>query len=178
MHIRLWNVALNLKQVSTGKEKYPTRAFNVVVNHRKLVLAAQKGAYGSTNDKTLVRFDRGALALQAGTYDDIETNLKNKKGLDVKMKGCFFIVDNGYLPWPTLIEPSKTSRSDGESSWSKLIESLRKDVECFFGILKEILFILKFGCRIQKFNMLIILFFCLICRCTRLCRFHFYIFIF
>jgi hypothetical protein len=60
VHIRLWNVASNLKQVSTGKDKYPTRAFNVVANHRWVVLAAQKGAFGSTNDKTLVRFDRGA----------------------------------------------------------------------------------------------------------------------
>jgi hypothetical protein len=51
-----------------------------------------------------------------------------------------------------MMEPSKLPKTREESVWSKLIESLRKDVECFFGILKNRFFILKYGIRIQDLN--------------------------
>jgi len=40
VHIRLWNVAANLKQLSTGKEKFPSRAYEVMVNHRGIFISA------------------------------------------------------------------------------------------------------------------------------------------
>jgi len=39
VHVRQWAIAAGLKQVATGKEKVPTRAYEVSVNRRKLVRA-------------------------------------------------------------------------------------------------------------------------------------------
>ena len=51
VHVRQWSIAANLKQTATGKEKYPSRAYEVIVNHRKLIIAVSPGFYGSWNDK-------------------------------------------------------------------------------------------------------------------------------
>ena len=40
------------------------------------------------------------------------------------------------IQWETLIERSKYPLSEGDLLFSKRLESVRKDVECFFGILK------------------------------------------
>lgn len=45
--------------------------------------------------------------------------------------------------WVTLIAPSKYPSSVDESDFSSMLESVRKDVECFFGILKGRFRILK-----------------------------------
>jgi hypothetical protein len=46
-------------------------------------------------------------------------------------------VDNGYFESATLMCPSKHPDSVALREWSKSIESLRKVVECTFGILKQ-----------------------------------------
>ncbi len=53
-------------------------------------------------------------------------------------KGLYLICDNGYLQWPTLICPFMQSQNSGrlEDYYSANLESMRKDVECVFGILK------------------------------------------
>ena len=43
VHIRLWEVSANLKQLSTGKEKFPSRAFELACNNRRFLLSATKG---------------------------------------------------------------------------------------------------------------------------------------
>jgi hypothetical protein len=51
-------------------------------------------------------------------------------------KGVYAIVDRGYLQWSCTV-PSFTVSSDmDEIHWSKWLESMRKDVDCTFGILK------------------------------------------
>jgi hypothetical protein len=51
-------------------------------------------------------------------------------------RGGWLLVDNGYLAWSTLVPAIKTSNSRAEIWFSSWLESLRKDVECTFGILK------------------------------------------
>ena len=52
--------------------------------------------------------------------------------------GMYLICDNGYLRWPTTICPfTRTSNSSPEGYFSTNIESVRKDVECTFGIIKK-----------------------------------------
>merc|ERR1712176_782327 len=60
-------------------------------------------------------------------------------------RGGWVLVDNGYLPWPSLVPPSKMSLSYSEMRFSRWVESLRKDVECTFGIMKGRFRILKTG---------------------------------
>jgi hypothetical protein len=38
MHIRLWGVSANLKQVCTGKEKFPSRAYELICNQLSISL--------------------------------------------------------------------------------------------------------------------------------------------
>ena len=53
-------------------------------------------------------------------------------------RGVYLICDNGYLLWPTSICPyTKANNATLESFYSKFFESVRKDVECTFGILKN-----------------------------------------
>ncbi|CAN0462809.1 unnamed protein product, partial [Ectocarpus sp. 12 AP-2014] len=61
--------------------------------------------------------------------------------------------------WGVLIPPAKYPQTDMESKWSKALESVRKDVECFFGILKGRFRILKLGILFQDKNVIDNLFF-------------------
>ena len=47
------------------------------------------------------------------------------------------------LQWEVLMPPTKYPGNGEETRWSKTLESVRKDVECFFGILKGRFRILK-----------------------------------
>jgi hypothetical protein len=98
----------------TGKEHYPSRAFEVMVNHRRKVLHCTLGFHGSVNDKTIIRFDKAALSIKSGAYSSLCTEVFTKTGERTKMYGCFHINDNGYHKWGTSMEPSKSSASEDE----------------------------------------------------------------
>ena len=86
---------------------------------------------------TIVRFDGFVTDMQNGAYlNDHQFTLKDSEGKDENYTGVWILVDGGYLNWPTLICPFKHSQSKKEQRWSKWAESMRKDVECTFGILK------------------------------------------
>jgi hypothetical protein len=67
--------------------------------------------------------------------------------VDVQYGGPWIIVDNGYFNWSTTISPLKTTADLKEIRWSYWLESMRKDVECTFGIMKGRWHILKTGIR-------------------------------
>ncbi len=80
-------------------------------------------------------------------FGDIKFNLLEKRReeiMSMRYKGCWTIV-NGYLHWPTTIPPMKLQTTYAEMWFSKWLESMRKDVECTFGILKWRFRILKMG---------------------------------
>ena len=52
------------------------------------------------------------------------------------LKGLYVACDNGYPKWPCMQCPLKHSSEAYESRWSKWLETVRKDIECTFGILK------------------------------------------
>jgi hypothetical protein len=64
VHIRLWSVSHNLKQVSTGKEKFPSRAFELSCNKRGIILSSSPGFYGSVSDKSIVKFDSAMISIR------------------------------------------------------------------------------------------------------------------
>ena len=53
-----------------------------------------------------------------------------------KYKGVYVVVDNGYLDWSCTVPPFFVTNNIGKIRWSRWVESMRKDVECTFGILK------------------------------------------
>lgn len=54
------------------------------------------------------------------------------------------------VQWKILIEPSKQPITEADIQFSKSLESVRKDVECFFGILKTRFRILKLSLAYQS----------------------------
>ena len=152
VHVRLWNCSANLKQISTGKEKFPSRAYEVMVNHRGVCMSATKGFYGSVSDRSIVRFDGAVMSVKNGIYKEYKFKAYKLDGSVIDLFGAYIICDNGYHKWACLMEPSKNSSTQEEFQWSEMVESMRKDIECFFGILKQIFSVLKYGCRLQNLD--------------------------
>ncbi|CAN0185409.1 unnamed protein product [Pylaiella littoralis] len=135
----------------TGKEGFATIAFQAIVDHTGRLLAATKGFGGSMNDKTIITYDAAITKIREDpVYKEKEYTLFDKHGEPFQRKGNYSIVDNGYNKWEILIPPSKFAGTDIEIRWSKALESVRKDVECFFGILKGRFRILKLGILFQS----------------------------
>lgn len=52
------------------------------------------------------------------------------------VRGPYLIIDNGYAKWRIMQCPIKFCINDRELRWTSRLESVRKDVEYFFGRLK------------------------------------------
>jgi hypothetical protein len=155
-HIVLEKVSFKIRQSHLGfKHTCTARTYNIVVNHRRRILGTTDGHPARWNDKSIVRFDKIAMGLRNGTLlsDDFEFDLydydTNGNIIKVKYKGPWLIVDNGYHNWSTTIPPFKSTISVKEMRFSNWLESIRKDVECTFGILKGRWRILKSGIRLN-----------------------------
>ena len=137
---------------SGGKDSHTTRVFNIVVNHRRKILNTTPGFPGRWNDKTIVLFDGMLRSMNEGKiYQNIEYDLWTN-GKYQKFRGAYVMVDNGYLNWSCTVPPIKESTNMDEIRWSRWLESMRKDVECTFGILKGRWRVLKTGIRLHSFE--------------------------
>ena len=131
-----------LRQLHLGyKLCHTTRKYNITVNHRRRILSSTSGHPARFNNKTLVLYDDFINALHFGKYDNTHrfTLLSYDNDgniIHVKYRGCYVIVDNGYLSWSVMVLPIRDTNKRSEIHFSEWLESLRKDVECTFGILK------------------------------------------
>ncbi len=136
-----------------GKLSQTARAYQITVNHRRRILSSTIGLPGKWNDKTVIRFDTFLTSIHRGElYGNILYELFSKGGRKVIVQGLWILVDGGYLRWSSTIPPFKHYANAGEERWSKWAESMRKDVECTFGILKGRFRILKTGIRLKGFE--------------------------
>lgn len=144
---------------SSFKETKPARTYNATCNHRRRILSTTLGHPGRWNDKTLVLFDPLARML---SYDDQDGGLFGNNQFELyelgddgvtvfkrSYRGSWILCDNGYLRRASMIPPSKTYSTIAEKNFSKWLESMRKDIECTFGILKGRWRILKCGTEIH-----------------------------
>ena len=135
------------------KQNLPARTYNMVTDHRRGIMSSTTGHPSRYNDKTLVLFDNLLTSVHAGeVLDDLQFTLLARNGdeiQEVKYSGAWFITDNGYLNWPITIPPFKDPKTYAQRRWSRWIESMRKDVECTFGILKGRFVILQNGIRLH-----------------------------
>ena len=53
-----------------------------------------------------------------------------------KAKGVYVIVDGGYHRWKATMSASKLITDENFAAWRRRMESVRKDIEDVFGILK------------------------------------------
>ncbi|KAL3762008.1 hypothetical protein ACHAWU_002104 [Discostella pseudostelligera] len=154
-HITTEKCQYKLKNNHTGhNKKETTRTFNLTANHRRRILHSTRGGPGRWNDQTMVTYDRFITGLHEGTgLADISFQLfeynDNGDTTPVKYSGGYVIVDNGYHDWSVTVPPISRTNVIREIRWSKWVESMRKDVECTFGILKGRWRILKCGVRVH-----------------------------
>ena len=154
-HIVMEVCPYRLHQLHLGyKLCHTARTYNITVNHRRRILNSTKGHPARFNDKTLVLYDDLINALHDGKYDnshkftllsyDNDGNIIN-----VKYRGCYVIVDNGYLSWSVTVPPLKETNKRSEIRFSEWLESLRKDVECTFEIFESRWRVLRYGIRMH-----------------------------
>ena len=150
------NIALSrcphsLKNIHTGKDGYPTLGFNCTVNHHRRFLHVSRSCPGSWNDKCKVRFDQFCCNVrEQELYKQIPFQVRTSTGEWVTRRGVYLIVDGGYHRWRILQCPLKQSSDKKECLHSRWLESVRKDVECAFGVLKVMFRCLKLPSRFQN----------------------------
>jgi Plant transposon protein len=105
-------------------------------------------------DQSIVKFDGAMTAMRDGCYKDFRYSVYDKDGKRTVVSGAYALSDNGYHPWPSLMYPSKDAQSVADRDWSEMLESLRKDIECLFGQLKQEFAILKYGSRFNSLELM------------------------
>ena len=139
VHIR-WDLcpALLFNTFKNGKNSYASIAYEMTVDHSKRIQASTIGHYGTTSDKSIVKFDGFVNEVR---YGELFTQAEFKVQVDEnkweKEKGTYLLVDGGYHKWRIMQCPMKHTNEEDQSRWSEFAESVRKDVECAFGILKK-----------------------------------------
>ena len=158
-HLPMLNCAAWAQVVHTGsKMKIPCRTYNVTVSHCRQILGTTTGHPATFNDKTLLMFDKLLTGIHKNELrDDHRFTLlekdNNNEVIEVNYIGAWFIVDNGYLNWSCTVAPMKHAVSYKFIRLSEWLESMRKDVECTFGILKGRFSVLKTGLKLRDFEL-------------------------
>jgi Plant transposon protein len=124
-----------------GKEGYPSVAYEVICTSRKFIQSVSVGHPGSRNDKHIVRTDEAVMSLlygngwlQSQSWDCIVDSTGKRKAFF----GVYLISDGGYHRWPCFIYPIKSGAPGSPAmKCAAMIESVRKDIEGVFGILKK-----------------------------------------
>lgn len=142
----------SIRSLCKGKNDVPTLAFEVVASHTRRILSVSQYFWGTVNDKTISRMDAAFdLFRDEGSFlTEYVWHSRDINGNIVQHKGVYMICDGGYNNWPCLTCPYK-HQAPGSSleSWSKRVESVRKDVECVFGSLKKRFLLLKHPIRLH-----------------------------
>ena len=136
-----------------GKEGYPTLAFEVITGHNRDILGISPVQYGTRNDQHIVKLDPTVSKIKKGWYKDVSWQHYDMQGNRQTSHGVYLICDGGYLRWPVLVCPFKHSGPASQKGYfSATLESVRKDVECTFGILKKRWKVLEYGIRFDDIH--------------------------
>mgnify|MGYP006160651087 FL=1 len=136
-----------------GKGGYPSLAFQCITDFNRRILAVYGPQFGTRKDKEIVKDDPNVHFVQTGWYKDVLWNYYTAEGRVEQDRGAYLICDNGYLRWPTSICPyAGCENSSLEGFFSTNLESVRKDVECTFGILKKRWQVLNDGLDYRDIN--------------------------
>ncbi len=71
-----------------------------------------------------------------GKYQDVTYVVYDACGEPYRVGGGYLIVDGGYPKLAAFIDPMHQRLTRDAVLWSEWMETVRKDVECTFGILK------------------------------------------
>jgi hypothetical protein len=151
VHVRWACAPLGDYNRCKGKESYPMIAFQCVSNFERQIQGVSQAQYGTRNNKSIVKHDHNVHAVRTDWYSQVELDYFSINGDVCTDVGCYLICDNGYLRWPTLICPyMHADKSSMEGYFSTNLESVRKDVECIFGLIKKHWRILDHGFKFRS----------------------------
>ena len=77
---------VGVRWLCSGKEKFPTLSFLVVVDHNRRVQYVGPAHFGASNDKTISNNDPMMRSIHAGKFKDIEYILYNATGLTLTLQ--------------------------------------------------------------------------------------------
>ena len=146
VHIAWCMCPTYLMNLAKGKEGYTSIAYNVICDHKGRAQAVLAGTYGAFNDKTIVRYDNYVHAIRTQAFfTELQYEVRTGPGAcDVEMvEGAYLIIDGGYHKWAATQAAAKVTTSLNYTAWRTRVESVRKDIECFFGRLKARFRVLK-----------------------------------
>ena len=114
--------------------------YQCIVTHFKWVISVDGSYDASLPDKLTVKHNSFIQDLRdKKIYKDVSYRIKTGP-LDedyIELSSCYVIVDGGYIEWLELICGYPGTESfRTKYKFTDWIGSVRKDVECFFGILK------------------------------------------
>ncbi len=121
------------------KEGFTLIAYEVICTCRKFIQGVLNGDPWTRNDKYISHTDDSVTDLlvpnlwhSSKAWQCLGTN-----GQKRNFFGAYLICDGGYHKWPCLIFPWKKGLPDSRvMRFSKKLESLQKDIDGVFGILK------------------------------------------
>ena len=150
VHLKWDRCPIDIAQLCSGKEGYPTLAYSCTVDHHRRILASTSSVWGAKNDKTIVRGDTYITDVKfkkvhSDTRFDIYVNGSLKS-----VSGVYYLCVGGYHKWTCMMNPLKHTCTRSDRLWSEWVESTRKDVECTFGILKSRWRFLRNGIVLQN----------------------------
>ena len=153
VHVGWDQCPVQYKNMYSGKEGYPSVAYEVICTSRKFIQSVSAGHPGARNDKHIVRTDKSVMELLDGngwlnshTWETQDCNGRTKVN-----KGMNLICDGGYHRWPCMMFPIKSGAAGSPLlKWGRNVESIRKDIECVFGSLKKRFYYLKQFNRSRK----------------------------
>eukprot|EP00981_Chlorochromonas_danica_P002900 scaffold591_cov174-Ochromonas_danica.AAC.1 len=160
-----------------GKEIYKSVAFEVVVDHSGRIMSTTVPSFTGScwNDKKIILFDGFVSKLRRGQvcqdidpvqewnyyeksnhHHQLELDATNGKPIVLLKteKGYYLISNDRYHQWRVLQCPDKLTAHPEEMRWSLMVDSMRKDVECTFRMLKNRFNILKYPLRYHKQEMI------------------------
>ena len=151
VHIKWSNCPAGDYNRCKGKEGYPTLAFEAVTDNKRRIMGISSVQFGTRNDKHIVKLDAAVAKIRDGWYNTVTWNFYDSDGQAKTAVGVYLICDGGYLRWPILVCPYQSAHlASLEGYFSSNLESVRKDVECVFGILKKRSKMLEYGIRFRN----------------------------
>ena len=121
-----------------GKEGFPTVAFQCHCTHNTRLVYIGPMQPGARNDKTIVQFDMFVKKVREDPlYKDLTFEVLDANGEPVLVKGAWVLCDGGYHHWRSTICAPKHGCTFHQRVFAQTCESVRKDIERVFGILKR-----------------------------------------
>lgn len=131
-----------------GKYQWPTLAIEAIVDHNRRFMSISPAFPGANNDINIAYADKTLQKIVGGLYHNYDFVVHTAEG-DRRVQGLYLITDGGYIEWRCLMYPEKDPCL-AIKRYSEWLESVRKDVECAFGILIGRFRLFKRGVELHK----------------------------